>query len=160
MSEVAAVSADEWDVWNSFYRMRRQLDLALERQLQHDAEISRADYEILLALFESPDRRMRARELGTLVGWEKSRLSHQVTRMEQRGLVERSDCDTDARGTWIGITPAGRRATLGAMRDHATSIRKYFFDVLTDDEKDVLRNVSGRVLEGLSLDPLAPASDE
>jgi DNA-binding MarR family transcriptional regulator len=150
MSEVSSVSADEWAVWNAFYRMRRQLDLALERQLQHDAEISRPDYEILLALFESPDKQMRARELGALVGWEKSRLSHQVTRMEARGLVERRECDTDARGTWIGITPAGSRATLGAMRDHASSIRRFFFDVLTDDEKSVLKDISGRVLTALA----------
>ena len=150
MSEVSSVSADEWAVWNAFYRMRRQLDLALERQLQHDAEISRPDYEILLALFESPDKQMRARELGALVGWEKSRLSHQVTRMEARGLVERRECDTDARGTWIGITPAGSRAALGAMRDHASSIRRFFFDVLTDDEKSVLKDISGRVLTALA----------
>jgi DNA-binding MarR family transcriptional regulator len=149
MPKAPAVSAEEWDVWNSFYRMRRQLDLVLERQLQHDADISRADYEILIALFEIPEKRMRARELGSLLGWEKSRLSHQVSRMESRGLVERSDCDTDGRGTWINITPDGRRATLGAMRDHSNSIRKFFFDVLTDDEKHVLKSVSGRVIDAL-----------
>jgi DNA-binding MarR family transcriptional regulator len=149
MSEVSSVSSDEWAVWNTFYRMRRQLDLALERQLRHDAKISRPDYEILLALFESPDKQMRARELGALVGWEKSRLSHQVTRMEARGLLERKDCDADARGTWIGITTAGSRATLGAMRDHASSIRRFFFDVLSDDEKSVLRDISARVLTAL-----------
>jgi DNA-binding MarR family transcriptional regulator len=153
MPKSPSVTPEEWDVWNSFYRMRRQLDLALERQLQHDAEISRPDYEILIALFESPDKRMRARELGSLLGWEKSRLSHQVSRMETRGLVERSDCDSDGRGTWVGITADGRRATLGAMRDHASSIRKFFFDVLTDDEKSLLKDVSGRVLG--ALEPLA-----
>jgi DNA-binding MarR family transcriptional regulator len=153
MSEVSNVSTEEWDVWRAFFQMRRQLDLALERQLQHDADISMPDYEILLALFESPDKQLRARELGTIVGWEKSRLSHQVTRMERRGLVRRSDCDTDARGTWIGITPDGRRSILAAMRDHATSIRRYFFDVLTDDEKSVLKDVSGRVLDAIDPPP-------
>ncbi len=155
MSEVSSVSEDEWDVWRAFFQMRRHLDLALDRQLHRDAEISAQDYEILLALFRSPDKQLRARELGGLVGWEKSRLSHQVTRMEKRGLVSRSDCDTDARGTWIGITAEGSRATLGAMRDHAMSIRKFFFDVLTDDELKVIRDISGRVL-----DAIAPPSCE
>ena len=156
MTEVSSVSQDEWDTWRTFYQMRRQLDLALERQLQHDAEISGPDYEILLAIFESPDKQLRARDLTALLGWEKSRLSHQVTRMERRGLVQRSDCDVDARGTWIGITPDGSRATLGAMRDHATSIRRLFFDVLTDDEKRVLKDVSARVLD--AIDP--PSCEE
>jgi DNA-binding MarR family transcriptional regulator len=160
MSEVSSVSQDEWDVWRAFFRMRRHLDLALERQLQHDAEISGPDYEILLALFESPDKQLRARELGALLGWEKSRLSHQVTRMERRGLVERTECDTDARGTWIGITADGSRATLGAMRDHALSIRKFFFDVLTDEEKRVFKDVSGRVMEVLDPPPCAELDDD
>ncbi|MCU1469223.1 MAG: MarR family transcriptional regulator [Glaciihabitans sp.] len=159
MSEVSSVSQDEWDVWRAFFRMRRHLDLALERQLQHDAEISGPDYEILLALFESPDKQLRARELGTLLGWEKSRLSHQVTRMERRGLVQRTECDTDARGTWIGITADGSRATLGAMRDHALSIRRFFFDVLTDEEKRVFKDVSGRVMEVLDPSPCAESDD-
>jgi DNA-binding MarR family transcriptional regulator len=149
MTEVSSVSAEEWEVWRSFYTMRRQLDLALERQLHDDADISAPDYEVLLTLFESPDKQLRARELGTLLGWEKSRLSHQVTRMERRGLVRRSDCDTDARGTWIEITPDGSRATLGAMRDHARSIRRFFFDVITEEEKRVLKDVSVRVLDAI-----------
>lgn len=158
MSEVSSVSEDEWDVWRAFFRMRRHLDLALDRQLHRDAEISAQDYEILLALFRSPDKQLRARELGELLGWEKSRLSHQVTRMERRGLVARTDCDTDARGTWIAITAEGSRATLGAMRDHATSIRKFFFDVLSDDELRVIKDVSGRVLD--AIDPPSCDDDE
>jgi DNA-binding MarR family transcriptional regulator len=158
MSEVSRVSPDEWDVWRVFFSMRKHLDLALERQLQRDAGISLPDYEILLALFESAGNQLRARELGAHVGWEKSRLSHQVTRMERRGLVKRSDCDTDGRGTWVGITADGRRAILGAMRDHATTIRRYFFDVLTEDEQVVLRNVSGRVLD--AIDPPCEELDD
>ena len=76
--------------------------------------------------------------------------------MERRGLVARTDCDTDARGTWIAITAEGSRATLGAMRDHATSIRKFFFDVLSDDELRVIKEVSGRVLD--AIDP--PSCDD
>jgi DNA-binding MarR family transcriptional regulator len=159
MSEVSNVSDEEWEIWRGFTTMRKQLELALERQLQSDAGISSSDYEILLTLFETPGKQLRARELGGILGWEKSRLSHQVTRMERRNLVERTECDTDARGTWIGITPDGRRAVLGAMRDHATTVRRYFFDVLDDEEKASLRNISARVLTAIDPAPCDPDDD-
>lgn len=149
MSEVSEVSEEEWAVWRRFYAMRRQLDRALEDQLQRDAGISAADYEILLALFTSRDRRLRSRDLVERLGWEKSRISHQVTRMESRGLVERSECEDDLRGTWIGLTVDGRRATLGAMREHTTTIRELFFDVLTEGELAALGSTSERVLEAI-----------
>jgi DNA-binding MarR family transcriptional regulator len=127
--------------------MRRELETALERQLQRDANVSMAEYGVLLALFESPDRQLRARELGRVLSWEKSRVSHQVTRMEKRGLVERRECDTDLRGTWIGITPDGSRAVLGVVREHAATLRSLFFDVVTPAELAALRTASQRVLD-------------
>jgi DNA-binding MarR family transcriptional regulator len=129
--------------------MRRQLDLALERELQQDVGISLPDFEILLALFDATGSQLRARELGTQIGWEKSRLSHQVTRMEARGLVQRTDCATDARGTWIEITDAGRSTIRAALRDHALTIRRLFFDILTDAELATLQDVSGRVIAAI-----------
>jgi len=149
MSEVSSITEKEWGVWRAFYVMHRQLDLALERQLQHDSKISAPDYEILLALFESPGRQLRPRELGIGLGWEKSRLSHQVTRMVSRGLVERSECETDARGTLIEITAEGRRTILGAMREHAVTVRRLFFDVLSDEEQAVLEAVSTRIVDAI-----------
>jgi len=136
--------------------MRNHLDRTLERQLQSSGDISAADYQVLIALFESPEKQQRARELSTRIGWEKSRLSHQVTRMEKRGLLERTECDTDARGTWIGLTPAGSRAILSAMRGHQAAIRQYFFDVLSPQEQETLKDASLRVID--AIDP--PACDE
>jgi len=153
MTEVSQISDAEWDVWRSFTTMRRQLDLALEQQLQRDAGISRADFEILLAIFEAPEKQLRARELVDRLGWEKSRVSHQVTRMEQRDLVTRRECDSDLRSSWILLTPAGKRAVLGSMRDHAMTIRKYFFDALTPTELEVMSAASQRVLD--AIDPPA-----
>lgn len=153
MTEVSQISDAEWDVWRSFTTMRRQLDLALEQQLQRDAGISRADFEILLAIFEAPEKQLRARELVDRLGWEKSRVSHQVTRMEHRNLVTRRECDSDLRSSWILLTPAGKRAVLGSMRDHAMTIRKYFFDALTPTELEVMSAASQRVLD--AIDPPA-----
>lgn len=147
MSDATAVSPAEWNAWRAFLDMRRRLDLTLERQLQRDADISGSDFGVLVSLFEAPNKQLRAGELGDILGWEKSRVSHQVSRMEKRGLVERRLCDTDARGTWVGMTPDGSRAVLGAMRDHASTLRRHFFDVLTPEELEVLRTASARVLD-------------
>jgi DNA-binding MarR family transcriptional regulator len=157
MSEVAEVSPQEWHIWRTFHLMRRQLDRALETQLQGDSGISAPDYEVLLALFEAPEKQLRSRALGDLIGWEKSRISHQVSRMAARGLVERRECADDLRGTWVRLTADGHRAILGAMRKHATKIRQIFLDVLTDAEKDVLLSASARVLD--AIEPRGCASD-
>lgn len=153
MSEVSEVTQEEWAVWRKFYAMRRQLDRALEDQLQRDAGISGPEYEILLSLFEAPERRLRSRDLTQRIGWEKSRLSHQVTRMVSRGLVERTECADDLRGTWISLTNDGRRATLGVMREHTATIRRLFFDVLSEEELSALGDAADRVLE--AIDPPA-----
>jgi DNA-binding MarR family transcriptional regulator len=126
--------------------MRLQLDRALADRLDENAGISAADYVVLLVLFEAEDRRLRAARLADLIAWEKSRLSHHLTRMEQRGLVQRQDCDDDLRGKWVVLTNDGRRAVLKAMRDHNRAIREYFFDVVTDEEQAVLQRLSDRVL--------------
>lgn len=149
MSKVPELPESDWDVWRTFFAMRRQLDRALEKQLQRDADISASDYEVLLSLFESPGKKLRAREIAEMIGWEKSRISHQVSRMEHRGLVEKRECDEDARGVLVALTNDGRRAVLGAMRDHTSAIRQYFFDVLTEEEKAVLKGLSTRVLEAI-----------
>ena len=143
----SVVTPEEWDVWRTFHSMRRKLDLALERQLQRDADISAADFGVLGALFEAPGRQLRARDLGQRLSWEKSRISHQVSRMENRGLLERRECETDLRGSWIGLTNDGTRAVLGAMRDHAATLRRYFFDVLDPAELEAFKAVSNRVID-------------
>jgi DNA-binding MarR family transcriptional regulator len=161
MSEVSDVAEDDWQLWRTFVTMRHELDRAIEHRLQADAGISGADFEILLSLFKAQDGRLRARELGELLGWEKSRISHQVTRMVARGLVERQECGTDLRGTWVVLRPEGRRAVLKASRGNAAelrrqtagliaSLRRLFFDVLTAGEKEALGSVSGKVIDAIN----------
>ena len=146
MTDGTGVTETEWTAWRTFTSMRRQLDVALERQLQRDGDISAAEYSVLITLFEAEGKQLRARDIGMVLAWEKSRVSHQVSRMEKRGLVGRRECDTDARGTWITLTADGKRAVLSAMREHAATIRSYFFDVVTAAELEALRSASERVL--------------
>jgi len=149
MSEVSEIDEADWTLWRDFSRMHAHLTRELDRRLQLDAGISQADYSVLLTLFTVPDRGLRPGALGDALGWEKSRVSHQLTRMATRGLVERIECDTDARGTVVVLTQGGRLALLRAMRDHATAIRTLFFEVLEPHEKRAISDASSRVLERL-----------
>jgi DNA-binding MarR family transcriptional regulator len=156
----AATTPEERELWKAFFIMRRQLELTLERRLQADAGISSADYEILVSLDESPSKRLRAGQIGDIIGWEKSRVSHQITRMEQRGLVKREECGDDARGVWVVLTVAGEAAVLGALADRTEAVREYFFDVLSDDEKQALATISYRVLDTIKPPICEPVAAE
>jgi len=72
--------------------------------------MSAADYAVLVPLSEAPNGQLRTKDLGVALGWDRSRTSHQVTRMVKRGLVVREFCEDDARGSVVGLTPAGRAA--------------------------------------------------
>jgi DNA-binding MarR family transcriptional regulator len=160
MSEVAEVDATEWALWEGFGTMYATLTRELDRRLQHDAGISQGDYAVMLTLFKAPDHRLRPGILGERIGWEKSRMSHQLTRMAGRGLVERIECDTDGRGSFVVLTRAGRRALLSGMRGHATSIRTLFLDVLEPEEKQALADASLRVLERLRRESTTDADSD
>ena len=149
-TEVSEIDAADWALYDGFVAMHAELGRELDRRLQRDAGISQADYGVLLALFRAPERRLRPGALGELIGWEKSRVSHQLTRMVGRGLVERTECDTDGRGSFVALTRAGRLALLKSTRDHALAIRALFLDVLEPAEKEAIANASARVLRRLS----------
>jgi len=100
----------EQRAWRSYLQMHGQLLARLNRQLQADSDLSLADYEVLVTLSEVPAGRLRPFELQRGLQWEQSRLSHQLRRMEHRGLVGREGCTDDRRGAFIVLTDAGRRA--------------------------------------------------
>src|SRR5579875_182839 len=140
------LSEDEACMWRAFLRMRRALDRGVDRHLTECSGLSIADYQLLVPLSEAPGMRLRARDLGREVDWERSRLSHQIRRMEQRGLLERLECPTDARGTIIALTAAGAEAIRGAAPSHVTWVREHFIDLLTEEERLTLQAVAERVL--------------
>jgi DNA-binding MarR family transcriptional regulator len=159
MSMHAGVSEQDWQLWREFLTMHRHLARELDRQLQRDAGISQADFSVLLRLSESPAQRLRTGELAELLAWEKSRVSHQVTRMEARDLLERSECAEDGRGTWVGLTEEGRRVLQEASGDHAATIRSLFFDHLTAAEKAALGASSRRILDAMNPEACQIAAD-
>lgn len=136
-------------LWRTWRQVHIDLNSVLDRELAKDSGLSGADYAILVPLSESPEGRMRARELRVEANWDRSRMAHQLRRMEQRGLIVRETCDEDGRGTMARLTDAGRQAIETAAPGHVAAVRSYFIDELTDTEIDVLRSVSERVLKRL-----------
>ncbi len=139
------VTGREQALWRQVVIMRRKIERALEKRLQADASISVADFEILSTLCDAVDNRLRARDLADVLGWEKSRLSHQVTRMESRGLVRREECPTDLRGTWVVISDEGHQAAGRGMHGHDEVLREHFAS-LSDREQDELGERIARVI--------------
>ena len=139
----------EAHLWRTWLRVNQELPSLLAELINQESGLSAADYAVLVPLSESPDGRVRSRDLGREILWDRSRLSHHVGRMEKRGLVVREECETDARGAMVRITDAGRTAIEGAAPGHAEATRRYFFDLLSSKEIDVLTAVFDRVLAAL-----------
>jgi DNA-binding MarR family transcriptional regulator len=150
MKEPRWLDAREAHLWQSYRDLYRELTGALEARLVRNSGLSGADYALLHPLSVSECGVLRTRDLGRSIGWERSRLSHQVSRMEKRGLVVREECESDARGSMVRLTEAGRAAIEAAAPDHVEAVRGFVFDVLSREEQDTLASLLDRVLEGLA----------
>lgn len=156
MSEATTVStaprwldAGEQAAWRAYLNMNALLTARLNKEMQDESGISISDFSVLVALSEHPEGRMRVLELARALGWEKSRLSHQLTRMQQRGLIERSNCSNDRRGSFILLTESGREAVVTAAPRHVDSVRRYVFDELTAEQVEALGRISRVVADAL-----------
>lgn len=136
-------------VWRQWLLAHRELNALIARQLQADGGLSLPDFEVLVALSEAPDRRLRATVLADGMFWERSRLSHQVKRMEARGLVSRIDCEQDRRGAWIGITAEGQAALDKVAPGHVETVRRHLFDRLDEASLEALGRATSTVLDGI-----------
>ena len=143
------LSADAQYLWRQWLRLNAELPGVLHRELQTDAGLSLSDFEVLVTLTDTAEGRVRVTDLARALSWERSRVSHHVTRMERRGLVERSECRDDGRGAWVVLTEQGRSAIERAAPGHAATVRRLIFDDLTPEELTVMTGVIDRVLTRL-----------
>jgi DNA-binding MarR family transcriptional regulator len=149
------LTADEQRAWRGLVQMTSQLNARMNRQLQEEYGVSLADYEVLVVLTEAPEGRCRVFELSAALAWEQSRVSHQLARMQRRGLVARQDCPSDARGAFVVLTAAGRAAIERAAPAHVETVRHLVFDGITPGELAALAALTTRVLDRLQDAPPA-----
>jgi DNA-binding MarR family transcriptional regulator len=153
------LNAREDRAWRAFIHAHDQIEAHLNRRLQ-ESGLSGADYEVLAVLSALDGDRMPARDLCIALGWEKSRLSHQLRRMQKDGLIGREPNPDDARSTMVCLLPAGLAAIEKAAPRHVEDVRRNFIDLFTPAELDMLVALNERVLNHLATDDDSPADDE
>jgi DNA-binding MarR family transcriptional regulator len=132
---------DREAAWRAYFESSARLQTTLDRELRAATGLNLIDYNVLLALEEATGHRLRMGELAEALVFSPSRLTYQVTSMEQRGLVRREPCPEDRRGMTAVLTDAGHAAFGDAWRHHRRGVQEYFLDHLSDDEVAVVDRV-------------------
>ena len=148
MSEPQWLSPSELRAWRGFVDMSNMVRRRVSQQLQRECGLSDADYEILVRLSEAPGGSMRAIELASATEWEKSRLSHQIRRMTERGLVTKGTCN-NIRHSHVELSPQGRAAIEAAAPQHVAHVRTDFIDALTPEQINAFANIAETIINHL-----------
>jgi DNA-binding MarR family transcriptional regulator len=147
------LSEDEQRAWRTYLRLGSLLPAALNRQLARDCGLTLPEYEVLVQLSEAPEQRLRPFQICDALNWEQSRLSHQLTRMERRGLVTRRECPVDGRGAFVALTTCGAEAIREAAPQHAATVRRLIFDRLSDAQRTAFEEACSVIIDALTGEP-------
>ncbi|MFF5704125.1 MarR family winged helix-turn-helix transcriptional regulator [Streptomyces sp. NPDC012794] len=132
------LTESEQRAWYAWRRMFPLVDAQIARDLNLDSALSEADYDVLSVLGSTEGHRMRISGLAVLMQWSRSRLSHQISRMQRRGLVRREEVATDGRGAEVVLTAEGLDTINAAAPLHVESVRRHLIDVLTPEQLHAL----------------------
>jgi len=143
------LSPEQQQHWRAYIAASTLLQDRLSRELQAAHGITMADYEILVRLSEAPDRRLRMSQLAEHTLASRSRLSHQVDRLEKAGFVRREACESDRRGANAVLTDHGWDTLVAAAPTHVGGVRAHLVDLLTDREFAALGAACAVVAEHL-----------
>lgn len=136
-------TASELAIWREYVETSEAVRRTLGSDFQSTSGISPGDYGVMLSLSEAPEHRRRSSDLADLVGWERSRLSHHLRRMEERGLVTRSRDGSDNRGAWIALTEEGASTFRSSSAAHLRLVREVFIDAFTPEQLEAACIVTG-----------------
>ncbi|MFF0945891.1 MarR family winged helix-turn-helix transcriptional regulator [Kocuria sp. CPCC 205300] len=129
----------ELAVWRDYIETSEAVKRALAADFQATSGLSPGDYGVMLALSEAPDRLLRSSELAEAVGWERSRLSHHLRRMEERGLIVRHKVGGDSRGAAVTLTDAGADLFRKSSTSHLRVVREVFIDAFTPEQLEAMQ---------------------
>ncbi|WJZ02337.1 MarR family winged helix-turn-helix transcriptional regulator [Corynebacterium freiburgense] len=146
MTTARWLNDQEQELWRLLLAAVRYVDRGMDMTLQDGHGISVPEFAVLVHLSESNEKETRLRDLCASLNWDRSRTSHQITRMERRGLVVKQKCSDDGRGVIVELTAEGRRRLESAAPEHVERVRELFFDKITDEEMQALRPVLERIL--------------
>jgi DNA-binding MarR family transcriptional regulator len=146
------LDAAEQATWRAWLYSTQLLQERLDRELTRETGISHAYYEILVQLSEAPERRMRMSQLAESCLSSRSRLSHAVSRLEERGWIRRQVCEEDGRGQLAVLTDEGFAALAAAAPVHVESVRTHVFDQLSPEQLAAVRDIGETLLRHLTQD--------
>jgi DNA-binding MarR family transcriptional regulator len=142
------LTPSEQRAWRTHLEVSKLLTYQLEQELQPFG-LTHNDYEILVNLSESPERRMRMSDLARATLQSKSRLSHQISRMEKAGLVRRESCESDRRGLFAVLTEEGWETMRKVAPHHVESVRNHFISLLPEEDLAALHKALAPVADHL-----------
>lgn len=145
------LSPTEERAWRGMLRMHDLLVHQAGRTLQSEFGLSATDYSVLAELTRAPGDRLRVLELAKVLGWEKSRVSHHLSRMVKRGLVAREECLDDGRGAYMMVTPTGHEALEAAAPQHVEDVRRLFLDHLSPGQITLPAEITDTVIEKIDI---------
>lgn len=125
----------------------RKVDRVIDETLQAGSNLSSSEFAVLVSLSEAEGKELRLRDLCAVLDWDRSRTSHQVTRMQRRGLITKCKSPGDARGVLVKLTDDGLTRVTHAAPDHVESVRRIIFDHLEPEDIAALRRFFGGIME-------------
>ena len=150
-ADIRWLNEEEQDLWRHLLASIRKINRGMEETLLACGEISISEYSVLVSLSEAPNKTLRLRELCSELDWDRSRASHQITRMEKRGLVRKERCSGDARGVEVVLTDTGLERLEASVPEHVESVRRMVFDHLDPADAPALMRFCQGVLEESNL---------
>jgi DNA-binding MarR family transcriptional regulator len=143
------LNEDEERAWRNFRRMFTLLEARLAGELTEQTGLSMSDYTVLTNLVDADEHRFRISGMAEHMAWSQSRLSHQIKRMERRGLVTKEEVASDGRGAFVQLTREGFEALAAATPAHMAGVRKHMIDLLTPQQIKALDDIAGTVVKDL-----------
>ena len=144
----AKLTAPELGAWRGFLRVHSALIKELDAELEARHGIPLSSYEVLIALADAPEQRLRMAELADQALLSRSGMTRLVDRLQKQGLLDRERCDCDARGAYAVLTEKGRRLLSEARPAHLQGVRERFLRQLDDGEMATLADIWERLVPG------------
>ena len=132
--------------WRAFLTAHAAVIDLIERELAEARQLPLSSYDVLLALVEAPEHRLRMHEIARAVVLSRSGLTRLIDRLEAEGLLSRERSNIDRRGAYAVLTAKGLEAVRQAWPIYAKGISQHFTSLLNDEEAHVLTTALERIL--------------
>lgn len=146
--------------WQAVVLLTRRIYSALSRDLQESSDLSGADFEVLVALTRYSEAKARSKDLVNELEWDRSRLSHQLKRMERRGYIHRQECLEDKRGFFVQVTDSGHQVLARAVPSHVETVRELIVDQLSSAQFASLGEIAKHLLVEKPINPVVERSSD